>query len=212
RIDVKSVSFEARELGGAKVRVAFGEARVEESVHGVRRYAPGPKLVEQRRYPEPSVASYTSGVCAIAVPGELAALVPLAAAIRMMIPCAMRGAEALLDVAIADVAGERCLVLYDRTAGSSGFSRYVAEVGLAELLTLARLALERLVGPVRHRLHRLHDSAHVPDLSPEQWDTGGALAWLDGVLDPPPETGAREDDDDDRARRVEHVPGEGPGD
>lgn len=212
RIEMKRAAFEARELGGAPVRVAFGEARVEEAVHAVRRYAPGPKLVEQRRYPEPSIASYTSAVCAIAAEGELPALIPLAAAIRMMLPCALRGAAELVDVAIAEVQGERCLVLYDRTAGSSGFARHIAETGLSELLILARLALERLVAPVRHRLHRLHDSAFEPEVSPESWNVTGALAWLDGVLDRPPEADAPDEPDEAPSRRVEHVPGEGPGD
>lgn len=211
---VRSLAFEARELGGAPVRVGYDEARVEESVHGVRRYAPGPKLVDQRRYPAPLRASYTSGICVLAMgegPG-LEALLPLAAALRMMLPCAMRGADGLVDVAIAPVSGERCLVFYDRTAGSSGFARFIAEVALAELLTLARLALERLVGPVRHRLHRVHDSAFEPELPPSQWDVGAALAWLDGVLDRTPEVRAREEEDEEPGRRVEHVPGEGPGD
>ncbi|HEY8429158.1 MAG TPA: hypothetical protein VIL20_12315, partial [Sandaracinaceae bacterium] len=220
RFEAPRIVFDRRELGGAPVRVACCDAVVTEAVHGVRRYAPGPKLVEQRRYAEPLVTSYGTEVCVLATalserPAlELAALVPLAAALRMMLPCAMRGAADRLDVAVCAIPAtddrpERGLVFFDRTPGSSGYARYVAEGALAELLALARMALERLVGPVRHRLHRIHDTSFVPELAPEQWDVGGALAWLDEVLDPPP-TAPREEEE--AGRRVEHVPGEGPGD
>lgn len=185
----------------------------------MRRYSPGPKLVEQRRYPEAVATSYSTEVCVVAPAGEgealsMGALVPLAAAVRMMIPCAFRGSADLLDVAVCEVEGVEghALVLFDRTAGSSGYARAVAEGGLADLLALARVALERLVGPVRHRLHRVHDTTFAPGLSAEEWDVGGALAWLDAVLDAPPEAAQQADDEEARGRRVEHVPGEGPGD
>jgi hypothetical protein len=214
-----ALTFEDRELGGMPVRVALGGARVHEAVRAIRRYAPGPKLVEQRRYPEPIATSYSTEVCAIElvkgdVPLALPALVPLAAAVRMMIPCAFRGAHELLDVAVCEVDGARglALVLFDRTAGSSGYARAVAEGALADLLALARVALERLVGPVRHRLHRIHDTTHAPTVTHEQWDVGGALAWLDAVLDAPSEAAAQVDDEEALGRRVEHVAGEGPGD
>lgn len=212
------LTIEERELGGATVRVGLGPARVHEAVRAMRRYAPGPKLVEQRRYPEPVCTSYSTEVCVVETAREdqglpLAALVPLAAAIRMMIPCAMRGASELFDVAVSEVEGlGPALVLFDRTAGSSGYARAVAEGGLSDLLALARVALERLVGPVRHRLHRIHDTTHAPGVLPEQWEVGRALAWLDGVLDPPPDAAEQADDEEALGRRVEHVPGEGPGD
>jgi hypothetical protein len=113
-------------------------------------------------------------------------------------------------VAVCEVDGARCLAFYDRTPGSSGFARFVAEGGLGDLLELARLVLERLVGPVARRLHRIHDTTWAPELPPDGWDTGAARVWLDGVLDPPPE--ARRIEARERGRRVEWIPGEGRGD
>jgi hypothetical protein len=210
RIEAEAIAFEARELGGAPVRVAFADARVEESTHGVRRYGPDLKLIEHRRYKEPVSASYSTEVCAVALDGceDLAARVPLAAALRLVLPCALRGSRDLIDAALADVAGEPCLVFFDRTPGSSGFARAVSEGSLAELLTLARLALERLVGPVQRHLHHRHDTTHAPEL--EAWDAGAALAWLDRALDAPPELEAEAAEE--LGRRVEYTEGEGRGD
>ncbi len=203
------LAFERRELGGTALHVAFGPARVEEAVCGVRRYAPGPELIEERRYPEPIVASYSSEACLVRVEGlSREALVPLVAALRMTLPCALRGAGDRVDVALTALDGA-CLVFLDRTPGGNGLAHALAESALSELLALARLALERLVGPVLARLHRIHDGTFAPELSPEAWDVGAALAWLDGVLDPPPGAEPRHAA---TGRRVEHVPGEGPGD
>lgn len=206
--------FEARELGGLAVRVATGDVRVEETVHRVRRYAPGPKLVEERRYPTPLRSSYSTEACVIATalagaPLSAEAAAPLAAALRLVAPCALRGAHELLDVALIEHEGERCFALFDRTPGSSGYARFVAESALGDLLQLARLVLERLVGPVQRRLHRIHDTS--VDGDPEGWDTREALSWIDAVLDPPPGVEGVEDELD-RRRRIEYVPGEGRGD
>ena len=216
-IEMSQPRFEARELGGAPLRVASGDARVSEAVVGVRRYAPGPKLVEERRYPSELVASYSTELCVVATrlegrePLAEAALVPLAAALRMILPCALRASSAIVDVAVAEVGGERCLVFFDRTPGSSGFARFVAESGLNDLLSLARLVLERLVGPVQLRLHRIHDTSAVPGLSPEDWLSREALAWLDAVLDPPTDEG-EDQGEEERGRRVAWIDGEGRGD
>jgi len=217
-VELPNARFEARDLGGAPLRVATGDVRVEERACGVRRYAPGPKLVEERRYPAPETSSYSAEACLVGTtlegqPLSAEAAAPLAAALRLILPCALRGAGELLDVAViehrVDDGAERCLALFDRTPGSSGYARYVAETALADLLALARLVLERLVGPVQRRLHRIHDTSVGGD--PDAWDTREALAWLDAALDPPPGEAA-EDDERDRRRRVEYLPGEGRGD
>ncbi|MCA9609511.1 MAG: hypothetical protein KC619_28125 [Myxococcales bacterium] len=204
-------AFEARDLGGAPVRVAFGDARIREVTHAVRRYAPGPKLVEQRRYPAPVETAYSTEACVVMIPGlPEAAAIPLAAALRMILPCALRSAGELVGVGYADVDGDRALVFFDRTPGSSGFARYIGESGLADLLRLARQVLERLVGPVARRLHRIHDTAWS-EVEPDAWNVQDALAWLDATLDPPLDERAPEIEED-RRRRVEWVPGEGRGD
>lgn len=203
--------FEARDLGGAPVRVAVGDARVREVVHAVRRYAPGPKLVEERRYPAPVATEYSTEACVVEIPAlEEAAAIPLAAALRMISPCALRSADELVGVGVAQVGESRVIAFFDRTPGSSGFARYVGEGALADLLRLARQVLERLVGPVARRLHRIHDTAWS-EVAPDDWATGAALAWLDETLDAPADE-RPEEVEDERRRRVEWVPGEGRGD
>lgn len=209
-VELSSAALEARELGGAPVKVAVGDGRIEELVIGVRRYAPGPKLVDRRRYPSPVATAYSTELCVLQTGLEEAASIPLAAALRMILPCALRGADELIDVAVCDYEGEASLVLFDRTPGSSGYARFVAESALADLLHLARQVLERLVGPVSRRLHRIHDQTWS-ELEPDAWRVGDALTWLDATLDPPPEELA-EDEDDERRRRVEWIEGQGRGD
>jgi hypothetical protein len=215
-IEPEERAWTERQLGGAAIRVATGRARVEERVHGVRSYSPGPRLVEQRRYTAPVMSSYTTHACLVSMRGEglpevgLAVLIPLAAAVRMVLPCYVRGAHDLVDVGFIDADGDAALVLFDRTAGASGFTHFLSERGLAELFALARLALERLVGPERTRLHRIHDTS-FNDLDPSRWNTRGALEWLDRVLD----REAREDAEEpleERGRRVVFAHGEGKGD
>ncbi|MCB9593020.1 MAG: hypothetical protein H6719_09835 [Sandaracinaceae bacterium] len=203
-------AFEARDLGGAPVRVAVADVRVREVVHAIRRYAPGPKLVDRRRYPTPVETAYSTEACVVRAELSEAALIPLTAALRMILPCALRSAGELTDVGLATVEGGSVIVFFDRTPGSSGFARFIGESALGDLLRLARQVLERLVGPVARRLHRIHDTAWS-ELEPEAWEVGDALAWLDRTLDTPADE-APEEVDDDRRRRVEWVPGEGPGD
>jgi len=209
-VELHDARFEDRELGGKPVRVGVENARVREGVHGVRRYAPGPKLFDRRRYPEPSRTAYSTEVCALLTGLEPSASVPLAAALRMILPCALRGADELVDLGVCEIDGEPALVFFDRTPGSSGFARFIGESALADLLRLARQVLERLVGPVARRLHRIHDTAQS-ELTPESWAIGDALAWLDETLDPPVQH-MREDELDVRRRRVEWQAGEGRGD
>lgn len=209
-VEPRELRFEARDLGGEPVRVALGRAMVNESVFAVRRYAPGPKLVERRCYPEPVRTSYSTEVCVVVTGLPLAASVPLGAALRMILPCALRGAGELVDVGISNIGDDATIVFFDRTPGSSGFARFIGESALSDLLHLARQVLERLVGPVSRRLHRIHDTAHT-ELAPEEWAIADALAWLDNVLDAKPSE-SDESDDGERRRRVEWIPGEGPGD
>ncbi|MGE0789516.1 MAG: DEAD/DEAH box helicase [Sandaracinaceae bacterium] len=209
-IELEDPTFEVRELGGSPIEVAMSSAHIKESVHAIRRYAPGPALVERRRYPDPIASELGSEACVIHVPLEPAAIVPIVAGLRMMIPCAFRGAAELAGVAYVEIGERRGIAFYDRTPGASGLARSIAESGLAELLALARHALERLVGPVSSRLHHLHDATYIPDLSPEGWRVTEALGWLDRVLEVPSAPGA--DPARHGRRRVEWTPGEGPGD
>ncbi|HJL45059.1 MAG TPA: hypothetical protein RMG45_04455, partial [Polyangiaceae bacterium LLY-WYZ-15_(1-7)] len=208
--------FSARQLGGEKTRVAVLRAEVREKVLGVRRYGPGPELLEQRRYEKAVEGRYWTDVCLVSTALEARhgeareapsreALVPLAAGLRMMVPCALRGAAELVGVDVVEVGGVPHLAFWDRTPGASGFAEVVAREGLKDLLRLARLALERLVGRELVRLRRLHDTSVDGDAFP--WDFRGALRFLDRALDPPPSEGASA-----RKPTVEHVPGEGPGD
>ncbi len=136
-------------------------------------------------------------------------LIPLAAALRMILPCYMRSAGELVDVDLVTLDGHRLLCIFDRTPGASGFARFVCERGLRELLELARMVLERCVGPEFARLHHIHDRA--PGSDPARWRVGEALRWLDEVLDKPPEP-ELEGEAEQAGPRIEFVPGEGHGD
>lgn len=211
-VELADPTFETRHLGGAPIEVAASDARVTEQVRAIRRYAPGPELVERRRYEQPVESAYSSEACVVKVPLPREATLPIVAALRMMLPCALRGAADLADVAFVELDGEATgIAFYDRTAGSSGMSRFVAEGALADLLALARHALERLVGPVAERLHELHDTTDAPDVEAGDWRVTEALGWLDAVLEPPPSEQEAEQVRLKR-RRVEWTPGEGHGD
>lgn len=54
-----------RQLGGRKLPVALGHASLVERLHGVRRYAPGPTLVDQRIYERAIEVRYGTDVCLI---------------------------------------------------------------------------------------------------------------------------------------------------
>jgi hypothetical protein len=237
----RSLEFEAndapewtdRQFGGRSFAVALVGGRVLERLTGIRRFAPGPTLVDQRIYERPIEARYGTDACLIATgpdprsgaseaqrcaaatapePSD-AALVPLAAAIRMILPCYMRAAHELVDVDLVTLDGRRYLCIFDRTLGASGFARFVCERGLRELLELARMVLERCVGPEFARLRHIHD--RTPGADPSRWRIGEALRWLDELLDaPPPEP---EDEAPDTGPelggpRIEYVAGEGHGD
>ena len=215
-IEADGVRWAERQLGGAKVRVARTRVRVTEVVYGIRTYAPGPRLVEDREYERPVRASYATDASVIVVRTPDAAgpsdeaIAPLAAAIRMILPCYLRASEGLVDAAIVTIEGARAIAVFDRTPGGSGFAFFLHERGLGELLALARLALERLVGPERRRLRAIHDVEHgAPDET--SWRIPEALAWLDAVLDPPRDAAARKHEER-RGRRVEWIDGEGTGD
>ena len=215
-IEADGVKWADRQLGGRKVRVARTRVRITETFHGIRTYAPGPRLVEEREYERPVRASYATDASVIVLRDRDAttpsdeAIAPLAAAIRMMLPCYLRASEGLVDAAVVTIDGTRAIAVYDRTPGGSGFALFLHERGLGELLALARLALERLVGPERRRLRAIHDVEHG---SPDEtsWKNPEALAWLDAVLDPPREAASRTHDER-RGRRVEWIDGEGTGD
>jgi hypothetical protein len=209
--------FSERKLGGCALRVALGHARVQESVHGVRTYGPGPRLLDERLYDTPVVSSYGTEVCLVSVtidgstPG-VTGLSPMVAALRMMLPCYLRACHDLADVDLVEHEGETYLCFFDRVPGGAGFSRFIGGRGLLELFTMTRLALERLVGPELLRLRAIHD--HTPGADPNLWDLAEALRFLDEVLDTPaaPETA---DADTTRAvrsgPRAEFTPGAGRG-
>ncbi|KIG12684.1 hypothetical protein DB30_01121 [Enhygromyxa salina] len=208
-----------RQFGGRTLPVWLTHAQIIESVHGVRRFAPGPVLVDQRIYERPLEVRYGTDACLIdttvrqdppvASPSD-DALIPLAAALRMIIPGYLRAAVDLVDVDLVDIDGRRALCVFDRTAGGSGFARHVCERGLRELLELARLVLERCVGPEFARLRHIHDRA--PRSDPSRWRVSEALAWLDAVLDPPPSDADEAGEPELGGPRVEFTPGEGVGD
>lgn len=217
-------AWSTRELGGRPLAVALAAAGIVERIHGVRRFAPGPKLVDHRVFERPYEARYGSDACLIATgsdprghfdvrPPEPSwdVLIPVAAALRMILPSYLREAEDALDVDIVERDELRLLVLWDRTPGGSGLARFVCERGLGELFVLARLVLERLVGPEFVRLRHIHDRALHSD--PARWQVADALRWLDGLLERPPSPAS----EPERAvrvlgPRVEFVRGESPGD
>ncbi|WP_146157743.1 hypothetical protein [Enhygromyxa salina] len=214
-----------RQFGGRTLPVWLTHAQITESLHGVRRFAPGPVLVDQRIYERPLEVRYGTEVCLIDTSVDTSvdtsqpqpvqsptddALIPLAAALRMIIPGYLRAAVELVDVDLVDIDGRRALCIFDRTAGGSGFARHVCERGLRDLLELARLALERCVGPEFARMRHIHDRAPRSDLS--RWRVGEALAWLDAVLDAPPPRHTDEAEPELGGPRVEFTPGEGVGD
>jgi hypothetical protein len=199
-----------RQFGGRKLPIAFVSGCVVEHLCGVRRYAPGPTLVDQRIYERPLEVRYGTDACLIATGvdnDEL--LVPLAAAIRMILPGYLRAGAELVDVDRITLDGRLHLCLFDRTPGASGFARFVCERGLRDLLELARMVLERCVGPEFARLRHIHD--RTPGADPARWRVGDALRWLDEILDVEPAPD-REAEDLDLGPRTEFVPGEGHGD
>ena len=230
-----------RQFGGGTLTVSLSWARVSEHTHGVRRFGPGPRLLDHRIYERPVEISYGSEVCLIDTrlsskstrerdesraqhlelppPPPREALIPLVAALRMVLPCYLRAATELVDVDTVpfelDGGGSSRLALcfFDRTPGASGFSRFICERGLGDLLALARLVLERLVGPEFARLRHIHDLA--PNSDPAKWLVGDALRWLDAAPDPPPpapEAASEPDPEDIGGPRIEFTPGEGHGD
>ncbi|HLT35518.1 MAG TPA: hypothetical protein VK034_04510, partial [Enhygromyxa sp.] len=210
-----------RQFGGRKLPVAFVGGCVVERLCGVRRYAPGPTLVDQRIYERPIEVRYGTDACLIATGADPRAseppheqpsfelLVPLTAAIRMILPGYLRAGAELVDVDVIELDGRRHLCVFDRTPGASGFARFVCDRGLRDLLELTRMVLERCVGPEFARLRHIHD--RTPGSDPARWRVGDALRWLDEILDPAPEP-EREAEVAELGPRIEFVPGEGHGD
>jgi hypothetical protein len=217
--DAGELAWTERQLGGRSLPVTLTHAQVIERVHGVRRFAPGPTLVDHRIYDQPIEVRYGTDVCLLAtahsgVVPEIEVLIPLCAALRMVLPSYLRAASELVDVDIAAIPGEggerRVLCVFDRTPGGSGFARHVCERGLRDLLSLARMVLERCVGPEFVRLRHIHDRAPASD--PARWRVGAALSWLDAILDAPRPLESSQSDPVLAGPRVEFVPGEGIGD
>ena len=206
-----------RNLGGATLRAGLVRGEVEERVLGMRRYGPNLELLEHGRLSTPATTRYVTDICVIETrcrsssgtqsePLTPAALLPLTAALRMMLPCALRGAEDLVDVSVQTQGDSSLLAIHDRTPGACGFAAHLAREGLRDLLALTRLALERLVGAGLLRLRHLHDTS--PEGRAMNWDFRGALTFLDAVLDSPP----LEDPRPSVGPRSAYVSGEGPGD
>ncbi|MEM9070913.1 MAG: hypothetical protein AAGE52_20555 [Myxococcota bacterium] len=198
-----------RQLGGEPIAVGCVRAQVDERAVGVRRYGPGPTLTEHRRYrkgEDGPLARYATDLCLLST-GERTlsrgAQIPLCAALRMMIPCALRGADELVDVGVVTHDERLHFAIYDRTPGASGYAKHLVRDGLKDLLSLARMVLERLVGAELVRLRRIHDTS--PDGDHVRWNFSEALAFLDAVLDAP-RTDAQHEP------QVEYTPGEGEGD
>jgi hypothetical protein len=211
-----TLAWTERQLGGRTLPVTLTHAQVIERLHGVRRFAPGPTLVDQRIYEQPIEVRYGTDVCLIATKHPEAQetsddiLIPLCAALRMVLPSYLRAATELVDVDIATLGERRVLCVFDRTPGGSGFARHVCERGLRDLLELARMVLERCVGPEFVRLRHIHDRA--PGSDPARWRISAAISWLDTILDPPRPSADAHDEPMIAGPRVEFVPGEGVGD
>ncbi|NVB40973.1 hypothetical protein G6O69_24245 [Pseudenhygromyxa sp. WMMC2535] len=229
-----TIEWSDRQFGGHSLPVALASVQLSEHLFGMRRFAPGPKLVDHRIYERPLTVRYGTDACLIAAapisPDAAAtaegedqaddarlapsdeALIPLAAAIRMILPCYLRGAAGLVDVDLVEHRGQRLLCIFDRTPGASGFARFVYERGLKELLELASMVLERLVGPEFARLRHIHDRAVGSD--PARWCVGEALRWLDALLvaTPPVADEQPEALDSPEGPRIAFTPGEGRGD
>lgn len=212
------IDWSERQLGGERLSVAFLRAELQESVLGVRRIGPGPRLLEHRRFDRPPTATYGTDICLIR--GQLgdggslhlqltrAAAAPLCAAARMLLPCALRSAGDLLAVDLIELEGAPVLCFYDRTPGASGFCRHLEGHALPDLLRLIRLALGRLVGPERARLWHIHDT--TPDADPTLWQPELALRWLAAALDPRPQT-TEQAPTRPHGPRAEFAPGDAPG-
>lgn len=200
------VTFTTRQLGGVDCELALGRAEVRERIVGLRRYGPGTELLEHTRLEPPSEARYGTDVLLLATPLAAEAHVPLAAALRMAVGFALRGAEPLLGVDVVEIEERTCLAFWDRTPGASGYAATLTDDLLRDVLQLARLVLERLVGRESMRLRRLHDTRQDTNLDGNSpaWDRSAALTWLDALLDAPPS---------ERSATPrpchEHVPGEG---
>jgi hypothetical protein len=221
----ESPVWSTREFGGRAIPVSLIAGQAIEQIHGVRRFGPGPKLLDHRVFEQAIDVRYGTDLCLIAtgtdprgkhaiVEQEPAweVLIPLCAAIRMMLPAYLRAGEDAVDVDLVEHEGHRLIAIFDRTPGGSGFARFVCERGLADLLSLARMVLERLVGPEFARLRHIHDRA--PHSDPARWQIGDALRWLDDVLDRPPISDASPggSSSEGLGPRVEFVAGEGHGD
>ncbi len=202
-----AIDWTSRSLGGVTVPVALVRANVTESLDAIRRYGPGSTLLDRRAFERPVIAAYTTEVTLVRLPLredvrlEAAAESTLLVAIRAMLPCILRGAHGLLDVALVDVEQKRTIAFFDRTPGGSGFSRHVHDVSLQSVLAITRLALERIVAPGDTRLRALH--ASTTEDAEHAWVPREALRLLDVLLDPPDRGGAR------RGPVVTHTPGEG---
>ena len=209
------LDWSERQLGGRRLALALARVDLREEIVGVRRLGPGPVLQEHRRLERPAVATYGTDACVLR--GDLegaaaltpAALAPLCAALRMVLPCALRSAGDLVGVEAVALPSGPALCFYDRTPGASGFTRHIAEHALGDLLRLARLALARLVGQGRARLWHIHDT--TPGGDPAAWEADVALRWLAAALDPSPAPGAAPAPARPLGPRIEHAPGEGPG-
>jgi hypothetical protein len=209
--DLGELAWTDRQLGGRTLPVTLAHAQVVERLHGVRRFAPGPTLVDQRIYEQPIEVRYGTDVCLLATEEPDAdVLIPLCAALRMILPSYLRAATELVDIDVVSLGERKVLCFFDRTLGGSGFCRHVFERGLRDLLELARMVLERCVGPEFVRLRHIHDRA--PDSDPARWRIGAAISWIDAILDAPRRPEDSNDEPVIAGPRVEFVPGEGVGD
>lgn len=202
-----TIDWTSRSLGGVAVPVALVRANVTETLDAIRRYGPGALLMERRAFERPVIAAYTTDAALVRLPEredvrlDEAAESTLLVAIRAMLPCVLRGAAGLIDVALVNVDGKRTIAFFDRTPGGSGFSRHVHDVSLQSVFAIARLALERIVTPGDVRLRALFASS--TEDAERAWAPREPLRLLDVLLDPPDRGGAR------RGPVILHTPGEG---